>query len=384
MLNIATQSPASATHGAYKAPDLMVSVIMNCHNAAATVCESIDSVLAQTYAYWEIIFFDSASDDASFIIAQNYAAKDNRIRCIGHGQRIPLGQARNEALAHAQGAYIAFLDCDDIWHPQKLWLQVAHMQAHPHLDVLCTDTENFCHSQTLGLFFRTATPQKGAIFTALIQGQWIAFSSVMLRHSALRHLAHSENLLPSSRGIIAYFDPRFMLCSDADLLYRLTYLAENTITAQQSTAIQQRSGLQERTRLQRPNMEQKKTPRGQGDFLAQVLTRRRIHAHNISQSHMALWPRETRALLAKFRQHIPQFDTRYAQVVCTLVQRAIFQEALHLWYQGQGGKARKLLRRHGSSFSLKNSLFYFFSFFPPTVYPWALRCYLRMAALFRE
>ena len=93
-----------------------VSVIMNCLNAEPYLREAIDSVVAQTYPDWEIIFWDNASRDASGAIAKSYG---ERVRYFRGETTVPLGEARNLAIAEAKGRYLAILDCDDVWLPEK-------------------------------------------------------------------------------------------------------------------------------------------------------------------------------------------------------------------------------------------------------------------------
>ena len=103
----------------------LVSVIINCFNGMRYLREAIDSVYAQTYAAWEIIFWDNASTDESPAIAQSY---DQRLRYFRGEQNVPLGAARNKAIEQAQGEYLCFLDCDDVWLPGKLERQIAAME----------------------------------------------------------------------------------------------------------------------------------------------------------------------------------------------------------------------------------------------------------------
>ena len=99
----------------------LVSVIMNCLNCAAFVSKALDSIYAQTYPNWEIIFWDNASSDRTAEIVRQY---DDRLRYFRGPNTVPLGEARNLALAEAKGELIAFLDTDDLWLPEKLALQV--------------------------------------------------------------------------------------------------------------------------------------------------------------------------------------------------------------------------------------------------------------------
>lgn len=98
-----------------------VSVIMNCFNCEKYLREAIDSVYAQTFGDWEIIFWDNASTDKSAEIAKSY---DKRLRYFMSEETVPLGRARNMAVEKARADWVAFLDCDDLWLPEKLEKQV--------------------------------------------------------------------------------------------------------------------------------------------------------------------------------------------------------------------------------------------------------------------
>ena len=100
----------------------LISVIMNCYNSDRFLKEAIESVLAQTYPHWEIIFWDNQSTDSSREIIQSF--QDPRIKYFLAPTFTPLGHARNLAVNQAKGEWIAFLDCDDIWLSEKLEKQV--------------------------------------------------------------------------------------------------------------------------------------------------------------------------------------------------------------------------------------------------------------------
>ena len=100
-----------------------ISVIMNCYNSARFLRAAIDSVFAQTYTDWEIVFWDNQSTDDSAAIFKSYV--DPRCRYFLAPVHTGLGQARNLAVAQARGEWCAFLDCDDIWLSDKLTKQVA-------------------------------------------------------------------------------------------------------------------------------------------------------------------------------------------------------------------------------------------------------------------
>jgi len=100
-----------------------VSIIVNVRNGAATLRETIDSVLAQSFSDWELVIWDDCSTDESARIVTEY--RDSRIRYFLSPEDVSLGKARGQAIAQARGPWIAFLDQDDIWLPGKLQKQMS-------------------------------------------------------------------------------------------------------------------------------------------------------------------------------------------------------------------------------------------------------------------
>ncbi|MBR4862931.1 MAG: glycosyltransferase family 2 protein [Oscillospiraceae bacterium] len=104
-----------------------VSIVMPMYNCAAYVAQSIESVQAQTYPYWELLIVDDLSTDDSVAIVEEYAKKDDRIRLLQNPKNSGAALSRNYALREATGRWIAFLDSDDLWLPEKLAKQVPFM-----------------------------------------------------------------------------------------------------------------------------------------------------------------------------------------------------------------------------------------------------------------
>ncbi len=109
---------------------ILVSIISPVHNSEKFVGSCIKSVLAQTYKNWEHILVDDCSTDSSALIIKNFAKKDDRIHYERLTENGGAGIARNTAIKLAKGNYIAFLDSDDIWDPQKLSVQISFMQKN--------------------------------------------------------------------------------------------------------------------------------------------------------------------------------------------------------------------------------------------------------------
>jgi teichuronic acid biosynthesis glycosyltransferase TuaG len=105
----------------------LVSVITPVFNAAATLPATIASVAAQTFPDWEMLIADDGSTDATAAIAAAWAARDPRVRPLP-GPRQGPAAARNRAIRAARGRFLAFLDADDRWRPEKLARQLAFME----------------------------------------------------------------------------------------------------------------------------------------------------------------------------------------------------------------------------------------------------------------
>lgn len=107
----------------------LVSIIMPSYNTAKFISETITSVLAQTYTNWELIIVDDCSTDDTDAVVRPYLA-DDRIRYIKNEKNSGAAVSRNRALREAKGKWIAFLDSDDLWLPEKLEKQIAFMEKN--------------------------------------------------------------------------------------------------------------------------------------------------------------------------------------------------------------------------------------------------------------
>lgn len=107
-----------------------VSVVTPAYNAARFIEETMDSVRAQTYQDWEMIVVDDQSTDKTVELVKQYEQMDSRIQLVQLEQNSGSAIARNTAMDHAKGKYIAFLDSDDRWLPEKLTKQLHFMQEN--------------------------------------------------------------------------------------------------------------------------------------------------------------------------------------------------------------------------------------------------------------
>ncbi|MBQ2967297.1 MAG: glycosyltransferase family 2 protein [Clostridia bacterium] len=104
----------------------MVSVIMPAYNSGAYIQDAVTSVLNQTYENFELLIVDDASTDNTEEIIRMF--NDSRIRYFKNNSRMGAAICRNFALRNAKGKYVAFLDSDDLWLPEKLENQIAFME----------------------------------------------------------------------------------------------------------------------------------------------------------------------------------------------------------------------------------------------------------------
>ena len=108
----------------------LVSIITPLYNAENYIITTIKSIQKQTYSHWEHIIVNDCSTDNSLQIVEALAKKDTRIKISTLSRNSGAAQSRNKATELATGDYIAFLDADDLWHPEKLEKQLHFMQEN--------------------------------------------------------------------------------------------------------------------------------------------------------------------------------------------------------------------------------------------------------------
>ena len=105
----------------------LVSIITPTYNCAQYIGETIDTVISQTYINWEMIIVDDCSSDDTDKIVSKYQKRDSRIKYYRLANNSGAAVARTVAMRLASGKYIAFLDSDDLWMPNKLFVQLDFM-----------------------------------------------------------------------------------------------------------------------------------------------------------------------------------------------------------------------------------------------------------------
>jgi glycosyltransferase involved in cell wall biosynthesis len=189
--------------------DPVVSVIIPVYNGQRFLSETLESVISQTMTGWEIIAINDESTDNSRKVLKLYTERyPDKIRCISV-RNGGVSRARNTGVSLARGKYIAFLDQDDLWMPEKLQLQTELLSSDETLGMVFTNEalidETGSVTREKAITFGAA--QHGAIFESLLFDNFIPISSVLVK----------KDLFLKAGG----FDPRFSLAEDYDLLLKI-------------------------------------------------------------------------------------------------------------------------------------------------------------------
>ena len=269
-----------------------VSVIMNCLNCERYLREAIDSVFAQTYEDWEIIFWeDKASKDNSEKIAKSYGSK---LRYFRSDVSLPLYGSRNLALQKARGKYIAILDCDDMWMPTKLEEQIALLERDDGIGMVYSDAFRFNEKGKEKRRFEINKPHRGNIFSELLLCNFINTQTVIIRREVFDSMDHC-------------FDGRLIMSGDYDAYLRISY-------------------------------------RWKVDYVDKPLARHRVHRNSKSwRDGRKLLSVELGLVIENLRQNVCGLEDKYSEGVRSLKRWRDVELSLLDWENGSKSEARKRL-----------------------------------------
>ncbi|MBI4843566.1 MAG: glycosyltransferase [Nitrospirae bacterium] len=284
---------------------------MNCYNSSKYLREAIESVYAQTRKDWEIIFWDNASTDNSGEIAKSYGPG---LRYFRGETTVPLYAARNFALKEARGRYIAFLDCDDMWLPEKLEEQIPLFERDEEVGLVYTDCILFNDRGKEKRLFDSVTPHRGKVFDKLLFCNFINTQTVMIRRDAIED---PEN----------FFDSRLTFSGDYDAYLRISH-------------------------------------KSKADYLDKPMARYRVHGGSVtSRKGRRLLVDEIDFNIESLKKNIPDFENRYRKGLKFMERRRDIQASLLDWEDGGNKRARGRIRPFIFK-SIYCSALYFLMFFP--------------------
>ena len=269
-----------------------VSVIMNCLNGEKYLREAIDSVFAQTYEDWEIIFWeDKASKDNSNTIAKSYGHK---LRYFRSDLSLPLYGSRNLAVQQARGKYIAILDCDDLWLPEKLAEQIPLLEEDDEVGLVYSDIILFNEKGKERRSFEFKKPYRGNIFSELLLENFVNTQTVLIRKEAFDSLD-------------IFFDGRLIMSGDYDAYLRISY----------SWKV---------------------------DYVDRPLDRYRVHRNSMSwRDGRKLVTVEIDLMIDNLKKAVNELEKNYSEEIRLLERRRDVQLSLLDWEKGDKRKARTRL-----------------------------------------
>ena len=168
-----------------------ISVIINCFNGEKYLKNAIDSVISQTYKNWEIIFWDNQSNDKSAKIFKNF--QDDRLKYYYaelHAEI--LCKARNYALKKANGEFIAFLDVDDWWLPEKLEKQIP-LFHDPEVGMVYGNVWQFFEKKNKKKIYKKGNLPTGKILNELLNDYVVGSPTYVIRKKSLESLEYCFN-----------------------------------------------------------------------------------------------------------------------------------------------------------------------------------------------
>ncbi|WP_254565640.1 glycosyltransferase family A protein [Oscillatoria sp. HE19RPO] len=181
-----------------------ISIIIPAYNAEKTIIETWESIQNQTYYDWEVIAVDDGSTDNTLTVLKTI--DDPRLKVFSY-PNAGVSIARNRGLAEATGDYIAFLDADDLWTPDKLELQLAALESNPQAGV----------AYSWVIFFNSERNTQAPGHPHDFEGN--VYPALLLNN----FLANGSNPLVSRKAVesVGDFDPTFPHCADWDYYLRL-------------------------------------------------------------------------------------------------------------------------------------------------------------------
>jgi len=185
----------------------LVSINLCCYNSEEFLEETLQSIFAQSFTDWELVVINDGSRDLTDAIVRRHLAEGRTI--VYHPQaNAGLGASRNKAIELSRGKYIALIDHDDVWAPEKLAQQVTQMEADERIGLSYTDADVVdAQGKTLRRYMPRELLAEGAVLPQLFLGDFIACSTVLIRRDAVSR--------------VGVFDVNLRIAEEYDLFLRL-------------------------------------------------------------------------------------------------------------------------------------------------------------------
>lgn len=195
---------------------IKVSVVIPAYNVSTFIEDAINSVLAQSYDNFEVIVVDDGSTDDTASIVKRY--DDWRIRLVSQRNR-GLAGARNTGIGLAEGEYVAFLDADDLWRPEKLREHVQHLDENPEVGVSYSVSQFMDESGKPLALFQTPKLSGVEVADVLLRNPVGNGSAPVIRMATLQAIKTMDSRYGRPEPV--YFDPDFKQSEDIECWVRI-------------------------------------------------------------------------------------------------------------------------------------------------------------------
>ncbi|MGH7410376.1 MAG: glycosyltransferase family 2 protein, partial [Candidatus Methylomirabilis sp.] len=170
----------------------LVSVIVPAYDAARFIRDALTSALSQSHRHIEVIVVDDASGDGTARIVSEMALADPRVRPFFHDMNQGPGASRNKAIREARGKYLAFLDADDVWEPDKLRAQMD-LLLRPSVGLVYSAMSEIDEQGVLRHPYRGRRQRpSGDIAEALFWHNWVPTSTVVIRKTCIEQAGNFD------------------------------------------------------------------------------------------------------------------------------------------------------------------------------------------------
>lgn len=156
-----------------------VSIIMPAYNAERTIRDAVNSVIGQTFENWELLVIDDGSGDSTYNIIKEASAADQRVRAMRNNKNLGVSETRNRGVSCAGGGWIAFLDSDDMWKPEKLEKQLKLAEIKRDAALIFTGS-SFINADGSPTTYSLAVPEQ-TTYRKLLKQNIISCSSVLVK-----------------------------------------------------------------------------------------------------------------------------------------------------------------------------------------------------------
>lgn len=272
------------------------------------------SIGGQTFRDWELIVINDGSSDSTETIIERFKARGFPV-FYHYQENRGLGYSRNRALELSGGEYIAFIDHDDMWQPEKLKRQVEVFERRKDIDFIYTNY--FIQRGERRSVAYKGTQPEGEVFDQFLRRYAVNVLTAAIRKSAVL-------------GFEERFDAKLRLCEEYDLFMRLLYSAKAA-------------------------------------YIAEPLAVYRIHPGRTSTRFIDGWPDEMEGIIGKYKRVLEGFEAGHGEALRYLYGKIGYYRARSAMAQKKPGEARRFLKPY-MDVDPRFAMLYMITFLPPFVW----------------